>query len=152
MIRLVAGLFDLVTAALLGGMAAVTFVDVVGRYLLNRPLRGAFELTEVLMAAVIFAALPSLTLRREHIAIDLLDRYYSPRAAKIRDFALELASGLVVACLAYEFFHEARRAQADGLYTQALQLQLAPVVFFACGALAVAAAVHFAGLRQILRR
>jgi TRAP-type C4-dicarboxylate transport system permease small subunit len=146
--RLVARLFDLVTAALLGGMAAVTFVDVIGRYLMNRPLRGAFELTEVLMAAVIFAALPSLTLRREHIAIDLLDRYYPPRLARIRDGAVELASALVVACLAYVFFEQARQIHADGLYTQALQMPLAPVVFFACAALAVAAALHALSARR----
>jgi TRAP-type C4-dicarboxylate transport system permease small subunit len=144
-------LFDLVSAALLGGMAAVTFVDVIGRYLFNRPLRGAFELTEVLMAAVIFAALPSLTLRREHIAIDLLDRYYPPRLARLRDRVIELASALIVAALAWEFFQQAQRMHADGLYTQALQMPLAPVVFFACGALAVGAAMHLVTLQRIRR-
>ncbi len=148
MIRLAGRLFDLVTAALLGGMAAVTIVDVIGRYFLNRPLQGAFELTEVLMAAVIFAALPSLTLRREHIAIDLLDRYYPARLARLRDRLVEVVSALVVACLAWVFLGQARQVHADGLYTQVLQLPLAPVVLFACGALAVAAVMHLACARR----
>lgn len=148
MIGLVARLFDWITAVLLGGMAAVTFVDVVGRYLMNRPLAGAFELTEVLMAAVIFAALPSVTLRREHVAIDLLDRYYPARLGRIRDRTVEIASAAVVACLAYVFFQQARQMHADGLYTQALQAPLAPVVFFASAALAVAAAAHVLTARR----
>jgi len=39
-------------------MMVLTFVDVVGRYLLNRPLRGAFELTELGLVVLIFAGLP----------------------------------------------------------------------------------------------
>ena len=142
MTRLVARLFDLVTAALLAGMAAVTFVDVIGRYILNQPLRSAFELTELLMAATIFAALPSLTRRREHIAIDLLDRYFSPTAARIRDGIVEFASAAVVVGLSVEFFRQSKTMNAEGLYTQALKMPLAPVVFFAAIALAMAAAIH----------
>jgi TRAP-type C4-dicarboxylate transport system permease small subunit len=140
--RLIARLFDLVTAVLLGGMTAVTFVDVIGRYILNQPLRSAFELTEVLMAATIFAALPSLTRRREHIAIDLLDRYFSPTAARIRDGIVEFASAMIVAGLSVEFFRQSKTMNAEGLYTQALKMPLAPVVFFAAVALAMAAAIH----------
>jgi TRAP-type C4-dicarboxylate transport system permease small subunit len=142
MTHAVTRLFDLVSAALLAAMAAVTFVDVVGRYLFNRPMRGAFELTEVLMAATIFAALPSLTRRREHIAIDILDHYLPARVQRIRDRVIDAASAAVVAFLAWRFFLQARQMNVDGLYTQALQMPLAPVVFFATAALALAALLH----------
>jgi len=138
----VARFFDLVAGLLLAAMVVVTCIDVVGRYLFNRPMKGAFELTEVLMAALIFAALPAITARREHIAVDLLDRYFSRRAAQVRSAVIELGSALVAGALAYIFFEQAKQTYADGLYTQALQISLAPVVFFAMGALAVAAILH----------
>jgi TRAP-type C4-dicarboxylate transport system permease small subunit len=138
----VARFFDLVAGLLLAAMVVVTCIDVVGRYLFNRPMKGAFELTEVLMAALIFAALPAITARREHIAVDLLDRYFSRRAAQVRSAVIELGSALVVGALAYIFFEQAKQTYADGLYTQALQISLAPIVFFAMGALGVAAILH----------
>lgn len=147
----IARFFDLVAGLLLAAMVVVTFIDVVGRYLFNRPMKGAFELTEVLMAALIFAALPAITARREHIAVDLLDRYFPPRAARVRNAVIELASALAVGALAYIFFEQAKQTYADGLYTQALQLSLAPLVFFVMGALAVAAVLHLVVFKRELK-
>src|SRR6266849_6455550 len=75
------GWFDRALVPLLGYVAAVvmlflmllTCVDVVGRYFLNKPLTGGFELTEVLLASLIFAGLPLVTLRGDHITVDLFD-------------------------------------------------------------------------------
>ena len=53
-------------------MTLLTTVDVVGRYFLNRPLAGAFELTELAMGAMVFFSLPLVTLRREQVTVDLL--------------------------------------------------------------------------------
>jgi TRAP-type C4-dicarboxylate transport system permease small subunit len=73
--------FDRAIVPTLGYVAAVvmfclmllTCVDVVGRYFLNRPLPGGFELTEMLLAALIFAGLPLVSLRNEHVTVDLFD-------------------------------------------------------------------------------
>ena len=53
----------------LGGLAALvlmalmllTCVDVAGRYFLNRPVTGGLEVTEILLALVIFAGVPLVT-------------------------------------------------------------------------------------------
>ena len=44
-------------SAILLGMMALTVVDVIARYVFNRPLRGAFEVTELLLLVLIFAGL-----------------------------------------------------------------------------------------------
>jgi TRAP-type C4-dicarboxylate transport system permease small subunit len=41
------------SAAVLFLMMFVTAVDVVGRYVFNKPLNGGFELTEMMLAALI---------------------------------------------------------------------------------------------------
>ncbi len=59
----------------LGAMVLLTFVDVVGRRLFNTPVFGANDLTEHLMAVIVFAGMPLLTAQREHLSIDLLDAW-----------------------------------------------------------------------------
>jgi len=51
----------------------LTFADVSMRSLLNASIQSATELTRILMALMVFAALPSLMGRGASIAIDLLD-------------------------------------------------------------------------------
>ena len=52
-------------AAILFAMMVLTTVDVVARYVFNRPLRGAFEITELLLVVLIFAGLPLVSLAGE---------------------------------------------------------------------------------------
>lgn len=49
------------------------FVDVVGRNVFNQPLVGGGELSELTLALVVFLLLPSVTLRREHLSVDLIE-------------------------------------------------------------------------------
>jgi TRAP-type C4-dicarboxylate transport system permease small subunit len=48
-------------SVILGCMTLLTFVDVVARYLFNRPIRGGFEVTELLMHAIVAALMFFLT-------------------------------------------------------------------------------------------
>ena len=70
--RLFAAL-GIVAGVLAAGMMLVTTLDVGGRFLLNRPLHGAFEATEVMMGLIVFLALPLATRRREHITVTMFD-------------------------------------------------------------------------------
>lgn len=65
----------LVAASVLFSMMMVTFVDVFGRKLLNKPLYGGYEITEFLMGMLIFCALPLVTAREEHVTIDVFDHF-----------------------------------------------------------------------------
>jgi TRAP-type transport system small permease protein len=63
---------ELVAAVLVTGLVLVTCTDVIGRYLFNSPLSGAFEVTQVLLGALVFAALPLTTAAGGHVEVDLL--------------------------------------------------------------------------------
>jgi len=140
--RIVRLLFGVATGSLLAAMTLLTTVDVAGRYLFNRPLRGAFELTEVLMAALIFAALPLVTLRSEHIAVDLLDAWLGPKARRLQRSVIQLACAAVATVLAWVMFMQARQTAVDGLYTDALRVPLSPILYFGAAAMLVAALIH----------
>ena len=84
----------LAASAILFAMMALTFVDVVLRYLFNRPLRGGFELTELMLLVLIFAGLPLVSHADEHVTMDFIDRLLPARAAR------NLARGVHVLCAA----------------------------------------------------
>lgn len=83
-------------AWLSGALAAVmmvsTTVDVAGRYLFNRPLYGAFEITEISMGLIVFTALPLAVYRREMIVVGVLSDRYPERLRRLVD-AVGLALG-----------------------------------------------------------
>jgi len=63
---------EALAAGLVTGLILVTCVDVVGRYLFNHPFAGAYELTQVLLGALVFVALPLTTGKGGHVEVDLL--------------------------------------------------------------------------------
>jgi TRAP-type transport system small permease protein len=72
------GLEAVISLCLLA-MVALTVFDVVGRYFLNMPISGGYELSEILMGLTVFAALPLASRAENHLAIGLLtDRLTGP--------------------------------------------------------------------------
>ncbi|OOY04613.1 TRAP transporter small permease [Thioclava sp. F28-4] len=63
---------EAIAAGLVTGLILVTCVDVVGRYLFNNPLTGAYEITQVLLGALVFVAMPLTTGKGGHVEVDLL--------------------------------------------------------------------------------
>jgi TRAP-type C4-dicarboxylate transport system permease small subunit len=53
-------------------MMLLTTTDVVGRYLFNKPLTGAYELTEFLVLILIFSFLSNAQAHKDHVSVDLI--------------------------------------------------------------------------------
>lgn len=60
--------------------------DVLGRYLINRPIRGTLEISEILMGAIVFLSWAYTQRNEGHVKVDLFIANYSPRLRKIVDF------------------------------------------------------------------
>ena len=123
-------LTGILAASLLFLLMAVTFVDVFGRNLLNHPLTGASEITEVLLACIIFLMLPHVALRQQHIVIDLVDSF-SGRVARIAmDIFAALLSCGMFGLIAVELWVLGNKAAGYGDATPSLGIPLAPVFYF----------------------
>lgn len=85
-------------------MVALTFVDVVGRRLFNTPVFGATDITEHLMALIVFAGLPLLTARRGHLSIDLLDAWLLRPGLRWWHKAVDVLVAGVLALIAWRYF------------------------------------------------
>src|SRR4249920_4144256 len=70
-------------AVLLFYLMALTTADVIGRYVFNWPLRGAFEITELLLLTLIFAGLPLASRADEHVTLDFIDMTLSERGRRL---------------------------------------------------------------------
>lgn len=130
---------------LLAGLAGLTVLDVVGRYWFNAPISGAFEITQLMLGALIFAALPLTTLAGEHIEVDMV---YGLSPAIVR-MAMRVIGGgfsaLVLWAIAWRLAAHAVRLVADGSVTNALAIPLAPLGWFA------AASAALSGVLALLR-
>lgn len=88
-------------------MMLLTVADVVLRAVSNRPIRGTFEIVELLLACSFFLALPAVFLRDENLVVDLVDPIAPRWVPRLRRFA-EVIAIPVLAIMAWEGFKAAR--------------------------------------------
>ena len=82
-------------------MMLLTVADVVLRAISNRPIRGTFEIIELLLACTFFLALPAVFLRDEHLLVDVIDPLAPRWVPRLRRFA-EIIAIPVLATMAWE--------------------------------------------------
>ena len=130
------------SAVVLFLMMVITAVDVAGRYLFNRPIAGGFELTEILLAALIYCGLPLVSARREHIVIDTFDPLFPAGVRRGLDMVAEVICAIALAGVGWLIFLRANRVAEYGDTTSVLKLPLAPVVYLMAAMITVAAIIH----------
>jgi len=123
-------------------LAVLTCADVVGRYFLSRPIFGAFELTEMLLAALIFAGLPLVTLRNEHVTVDVFDPITPDWLFRIQHVVACALGLLSTGYLAWRLWIRALSMDSAGETTAQLKLAIAPFVYGMSVLCAVTAVVH----------
>jgi TRAP-type transport system small permease protein len=123
-------------------MMVLTFADVVARYLINHPIRGAFEITELTLLVLIFAGLPLVSHADEHVTMDFIDRMLPVRW---RVPWIRVVHGICAAImffLAWQVWIKATRIASYGDTTDVLLITVGPFVYFMAAMIAVTGAVH----------
>lgn len=108
--------------ALLSAMVALTFTDVLGRRLFNTPVFGANDITEHLMALIIFSGLPLLTARRGHLSIDLFDHWLLQPKWRAWHKLVDVLIAAVLGLIAWEYFIAIGEASAINEVSPALTI------------------------------
>lgn len=128
-----------IAAVLVFAMMCVTVADVIGRYGFNRPLPGAFEMTEVMLGIVIFVALPLVTLENGHVTVSLITERLSPRARRAQGALVSLFSAAILAVVAWRLQRHAFQLSSYGDVTIFLRLPKGPVAYLMAGLAALGA-------------
>ena len=134
----------LLAAVALFTIMCLTVVDVTGRKFFNHSLPGGLEMTEILMVCVIFAGLPLVSWRGEHVVFDTFDRV---TPAWLRDAQLRFVHVLCFATfcwLGWLMVGKGQRFASYGETTSYLQLPIYPVAYGMAALLVVTGLAHLA--------
>ena len=135
-------MLGIAASLLLALMMVLTFADVVARYLVNRPIRGAFEITELTLLVLIFAGLPLVSHADEHVTMDFIDRILPPRLLGAWLRVMHAVCAAILLFLAWQVWIKATRIAAYADTTDVLRITLGPFVYFMAAMIALTGAVH----------
>ncbi|WP_176084662.1 TRAP transporter small permease [Martelella sp. HB161492] len=100
-LRILDRLFDLFFLVAMAALAAIMLsvvADVFMRYCFNAPIRGVYDLVQILLPVMVFFGLPSVINSRSEIVIDLIDGFVSKPVQRI---LIAIAAGLALAMIAF---------------------------------------------------
>jgi TRAP-type C4-dicarboxylate transport system permease small subunit len=100
----------------------VTVADVVMRYGFNRPIRGSYDLVEVLLVVFVFHGMSTAFLHRRNIVIDLVDSVVPSRVAALLTRIADGLSIIAIGLFAFAMLGPALQAYDYG--DRKLELQL----------------------------
>jgi TRAP-type C4-dicarboxylate transport system permease small subunit len=135
-------LLGVAASAILLAMMFLTVVDVVARYVFSRPVRGAFEVTELMLLVLIFAGLPLVSFSDEHAVMDFIDRLFGRRGRDRLQRLVQVANASFMFLLAWLVWRKADRIWAYRDATDVLRIVYGPFVYFMAVTLALAGVIH----------
>ncbi len=136
------GVLGVAASAILMAMMLLTFVDVVARYVFNRPVRGAFEVTELMLLVLIFAGLPLVSFTDGHALMDFIDRLLVPGTRRRLERAVQLICAAIMFLLAWLIWLKADRIWAYRDATDVLRIVYGPFVYFMAVMIGLTAMIH----------
>ena len=122
-------LCGLLSGAALFGIMALTFFDVLGRKLADNSIPGSLELTELLMVVVIFAALPLVSERGEHVEFDSLDPYLPSWLRRLQAVVVHLLCAALLIGLGWLMWRTGGQFLETGETTAQLKILKAPFIY-----------------------
>jgi len=129
-------------SAILLAMMLLTVVDVAGRYVFNRPVRGAFEVTELMLVVLIFAGLPLVSYADEHAVMDFIDRLLGAHGKIRLERAVQGVCAGLMFLLAWLVWLKADRIWAYRDATDVLRIVYGPFVYFMAVMIGFAGSIH----------
>jgi TRAP-type transport system small permease protein len=123
-------------------MMLVTFVDVISRYGFNRPMSGAFEVTELMLLVLIFAGLPLVSHADEHVTMDFIDHMIGKRGRAVLVRLSHVVCTLVFLGLAWLIWVKAGKIASYGDTTDVLRIAVGPFVYFMAVMIAMTGLIH----------
>ena len=122
----------------------LTTADVLGRKF-DVPIRGGVEMSEILLAMLIFAGLPLVSEARQHIVIDTFEGFMSRRVRRVLDALANAICAITMFGMAWMFYAKrVTRVVEAGDTTSVLRIGLAPVAYFLLFMIVMTGVIHVA--------
>jgi len=138
--------------AALFALMVMTFSDVILRSSFDAPIEAGTELTRILVAVMVFAVMPHISVNDGHIAVDLTDGIFETLGlARLRNGLILILSGGMMYWPVAQVWKLAERTRSYGDVTEYLGLpQYLPMWFIASGITLAALAMLIAGVLTLV--
>lgn len=140
-------LCGLLSGVALFAIMTLTFFDVIGRKAVSESIPGSLELTELLMVVVIFAALPLVSRRGEHVEFDSLDPYLPAWFRRAQAVFVHLLCAAFLLGLGWLMWQTGGQFAQTGETTAQLKIPKAPFIYGMGVLCALTGVVHLALMR-----
>ena len=118
-----------VGAVFLAAMMFLTVTDVSLRYFFNRPLMGAFELTQFMMVILVSFGIAYCALLKGHVSVDLVVSRLRPRARAIIGSITYFMSLGIFSLVTWQSVLQANTQTASGQTSAILYIPIFPFVW-----------------------
>jgi TRAP-type C4-dicarboxylate transport system permease small subunit len=141
---------------MLAALVLLTLADIVGRYWFNSPISGAFELTQIMLAMLIFLALPLTTFDSEHVEVDIFYRMATPLYQTLMRIFSSVCSLFALSVMAWQLGIKAQNLSHDEAVSDALSFPLSIIGWVGAGSAAISAVMalllltHFSAADEVI--
>ena len=115
--------------SILAVMMFLTSADVILRYVFNRPISGAYEITEWMLGALVAFGLAYTAAHKEHIRIDFVSSRFSPGVQVFLNIIAALLGIGIFSLITWRSIMYAESLRAGGDITPVLHIPLYPAVW-----------------------
>lgn len=116
--------------AILFALMCLVTVDVVLRYVFNRPIKGGIELNELGLAVIVFLGLSYTALLKGHVAVDLIVNRLSAKKQAVIDIINSFLGIVVYSLIAWQGLDKAIYSRMKGEVTDILRISQFPFKLF----------------------
>ncbi len=142
----VSRIMNSVGVGFLAVMMFLTTADVILRYVFNRPITGAYELTGLMLAILVAFGLAYTQVHKGHIRIDFIISRFSPRVQAFVDSITTLIGIAIFSLIIWQSVLYAESLRAACVTTPALYIPLYPFIWIVAVGSALFCLVHIVDL------
>jgi len=137
-VRGITGTLCYIATAMLAVLMLLGTSDVVGRYFFNSPIKGAFEISEILLAGTVFFGLAYTSSIQRHVQVDTFVILLPPRLRAAVGCVISFLSLLIFVLIGWQGTELAMTSWEQHRLIDVIYVPIAPFqLFVALGALSV---------------
>ena len=114
---------------ILGFIAIVTLLDVIGRTLFNNPINGGYELTELMLAVLFSLGAAKTEIMKSNVKVDLLMTHVRVEIRRKVNYVNNLVSSVICLILGWNSIQSAYHIKKVGTTSGTLDIPLYPFIF-----------------------
>ena len=113
----------------LSTLVIITVIDVIGRYILGLPLPGASELTEIILATIVYIGLPYICRDEGHVTVSIISNNLTSNFARMHRIIINFLLSVILLVIGIQLFYYGINLNSYNDITTFLEIPKAPISF-----------------------